>query len=451
MDKIRLNRTLTVQMLLVVCAAGVVALLVGLGGYFTGMSMVERFYFSETALQSRLSTEIDSFRSFVSENETASTDVTAMEQWNRNHPHTQLTIKGREITVRSNYYGAELVGNESGILVQYGQVASTGMEFPVNFRDGVFSVVVYESSESVLYELVKVSAIVVGTLVFLLIVLLYDQQLTRSIVTLSRQLRQVSQGDLDWQIASKRSDEIGQLALDVNTMRLSIIEKLQQEEAAWQANSDLITAISHDVRTPLTALMGYLELLDDEQIPIQERKSYLEICKAHAQRLKGLTDELFGFFLVFGKPTPELRLEEFEAEMLLEQILLEKEMELNHRGFVLQTQHDPIAGKLRVDLGHFRRVFDNLFSNVRKYADPAQPVSIGHYEQQGRLVVRISNAIRANDQRVESNKIGLQTCQKLIVTMGGSFHKQQTQSDFTVEFTLPLYPEGQASHLGGTL
>lgn len=439
MGKSNLKRTLTAQMLLVVCAAGVVALLTGLGGYFAGMSMVRRFYFSEEAAQRRLTEEITSFRVYVAQNAVASTDVTAVEQWNREHPYTQLTIKGLETTVRSNFYGAELVGNESGIVLQSGQAASAGTEFVVNFKDGVFSVVVYESSESVLFELVKVTAIVVGCLVFLLIVLVYDQQLTRSVQALSRQVRQVSQGELDHEISSRRRDELGQLALDVNTMRLSIMEKLQREEAAWQANSNLITAISHDVRTPLTALMGYLELLDDETLPLEQRQGYLEICKTHAQRLKGLTDELFGFFLVFGKPEPELRLEEFEAELLLEQILLEKEMELTHRGFSVTTRRETVSGTLRVDLGHLRRVFDNLFSNVRKYADPARPVLLRQRMEQGRLVVEVSNAIPATQQRVESNKIGLQTCQKLIVTMGGSFEKRQTEEVFTVEFSLPLY------------
>lgn len=439
MGKHDLKRTLTAQMLLVVCAAGLVALLTGLGGYFAGMSMVRRFYFSEEAAQRRLTEEITSFRVYVARNAVASTDVTAVEQWNREHPYTQLTIKGLETTVRSNSYGAELVGNESGIVLQSGQAASAGTEFVVNFKDGVFSVVVYESSESVLFELVKVTAIVVGCLVFLLIVLVYDQQLTRSVQALSRQVRQVSQGELDHEISSRRRDELGQLALDVNTMRLSIMEKLQREEAAWQANSNLITAISHDVRTPLTALMGYLELLDDETLPPEQRQGYLEICKTHAQRLKGLTDELFGFFLVFGKPEPELRLEEFEAELLLEQILLEKEMELTHRGFSVTTRREVVSGKLRVDLGHLRRVFDNLFSNVRKYADPAQPVLLCQRMEQGRLVVEVSNAIPATQQRVESNKIGLQTCRKLIVTMGGSFEKRQTEKAFTVEFSLPLY------------
>ena len=252
-------------------------------------------------------------------------------------------------------------------------------------------------------------------------------------------MRQVSRGDLQMQITPQTSDEIGQLALDVDAMRLSIIDKLQREEEAWKANSQLITAISHDVRTPLTALMGYLEIISDESLSPGERSAYLEICKNNALRLKGLTDELFGFFLVFGKPKPDQVLEEFDAVTLLEQVLLEHEMDLSQRGFRVETDTAPITGKLRVDLGHFRRIFDNLFSNVRKYADPAFPVTVACRCDREELTVTICNHIRQSTTRVESNRIGLQTCHKLVAAMGGEFNQTRTKETFTVEVLLPLY------------
>ena len=426
-------------MMAVICAAALVAVLVAVGSYIAGIAVVQRYYFSETAVSRRMTFEIESFRTYVAENDVVSTDVTAVEKWNRDHRYTQLTIKGLETTISSNYNGAELMGTETGILVQSGQVASDGAEFPVNFRDGSHSVVVYESSEAVIYQAVNLSAIVVGALIFLLIVLAYDQRVTHSIQTLSRQVRQVSQGQLDMKILSGRKDEIGQLALDVDNMRLSIIDRLQREEAAWQANSQLITAISHDVRTPLTALMGYLELLDDPQIPEKERKVYLQVCKNNAQRLKGLTDELFGFFLVFGKPDPEQNLEQFDCATLLDQILLEHEMILRQQGFDVRcVQQEIPEGKLRVDLGHIRRVFDNLFSNVSKYADREKCVGILRTVEDGRLHVIISTAIPARQERVESNKIGLRTCQKLVQSMGGEFRQTRGEDSFTAEVILPI-------------
>ena len=423
------------------CLALGLALASALGVMLLGNALVEQVYLSSELVNKRMDAQITSFRSFVQEQQLSSTDVNAVGQWNREHPKITLTIYGLTTTLSSSAEGAELVGNETGIVVRSVEKQWLSKEYPVNFRDGVFTVAVYDSSRGMVRAAVNLSALSMAALVFLATVLLYEQHITRSVQSLSRQVRQVSRGDLGMQITPQTSDEIGQLALDVDAMRLSIIDKLQREEEAWKANSQLITAISHDVRTPLTALLGYLEIVSDESLSPDERSAYLEICKNNALRLKGLTDELFGFFLVFGKPQPDQKPEEFDAGMLLEQVLLEHEMDLTQRGFHVETSTDPITGSLQVDLGHFRRIFDNLFSNVRKYADPSCPVTITCRCDREELTVTICNRIRQDANRVESNRIGLQTCHKLVAAMGGEFNQSRTKETFTVEVLLPVYTE----------
>ena len=420
----------------------VLAIVTFLGMVNVGSALVEEFYLSSDAVNKRMGQEIASFRAFVEEKQLASTDVHAVGEWNRDHRSTNLTIYGMNTTLSSSPDGAELVGNEGGIVVRSELSLQISKEYPVNFRDGVFTVAVIDASRGLVGAAVALIALGLAALVFLATVLLYDQHLTRTVQTLSRQVRQVSRGDLEMQIKPQTADEIGQLALDVDAMRLSIIDKLQREEEAWQANSQLITAISHDVRTPLTALMGYLEIISDESLSPEERSAYLEVCKNNAHRLKSLTDELFGFFLVFGKPTPDQQPEEFDAVTLLDQVLLEHVMDLTQRGFQVETStSDDLTGKLLVDLGHFRRIFDNLFSNVRKYADPACPVTISQRIDRGDLLVTISNHINQSQTRVESNRIGLQTCHKLVAAMGGEFNQSRTKETFSVEVLLPLHTE----------
>ncbi len=435
----KINRSLTLKQMAVMCVALVGAIITFALVGVVGTRLVERVYLTGESLQNRLDTAAGDFRSYVREHNIASTDVNAVGRWNREHPTLSLTIYGRGTTISSSADGADLMTNAAGIVIRSEASAQTGREYTVNFSDVVCNVAIYDTSRTVMDAAVNLSALAMAALVFLVTVLLYDQHITRSVQTLSRQVRQVSRGDLQMQIQPMTKDEIGQLALDVDAMRLSIIDKLQREEAAWQANSQLITAISHDVRTPLTALMGYLEILSDEQTGPEERAAYLEICKNNAQRLKGLTDELFGFFLVFGRPEPEKVLEEFDAVTLLDQVLLEHVLDLHQRGFQVQTPEESVIGTLKVDLGHFRRIFDNLFSNVCKYADPDKAVTITQSCENGELLVTICNYINANQTRVESNRIGLQTCNKLVAAMGGEFSQHRTRETFTVEILLPLY------------
>ena len=435
----RTFRTLTFKLLSVMCLALAMAVVTFVAVLLLGSALVEEFYLSNEAVNRRIGAEISAFRQFVEENNVASTDVNAVGRWNGEHRNISLTIYGLTTIVSSGPDGSELVGNESGIVVRSELSLHLAKEYPVNFRDGVYTVAIYDNSRGMVGAAVNLGSLALAALVFLATVLLYEQHLTRTVQTLSRQVRQVSRGDLEMQIRPQTTDEIGQLALDVDAMRLSIIDKLQREEEAWRANSQLITAISHDVRTPLTALMGYLEIVADEGLSQEERSTYLEICKNNAQRLKSLTDELFGFFLVFGKPTPDQRPELFDAVTLLDQMLLEHEMDLTQQGFQVQTDSAPIRGFLRVDLSHFRRIFDNLFSNVRKYADPARPVTITQKVEREELVVTITNYINPNQPRVESNRIGLQTCHKLVAAMDGEFSQSRTRDSFTVEVVLPLH------------
>ena len=407
---------------------------------FMGQHLVSKLWLSQIPTQNRITSQIQSFRNFADENNISSADAVSIGQWNRTHADIRLTVYGRTTIISSDAYGAEITQTDSGLSFRLDD--HEGFSFPVNFSDGTYSVHIYDHSEGRLYNIVNITSIIISAVVFLLLVLLYERHVTLSILRLSRQVRQVSRGDLQQSIQPPTRDEIGQLAEDVDAMRLSILDKLHREEAAWKANSDLITAISHDVRTPLTALMGYLDILSDTNLPPELQRSYLEICQGNATRLKDLTDELFGFFLVFGNRTPEQNLEQFDAAMLLEQLLLEAQAELTGQGFDVRLvwPEEPLRGNLEIDLNHLHRVFGNLFSNLQKYADFQKEVLIQVSVDQSLLHIGITNTILAGANRVESNKIGLKTCEKLLSSMGGSFLQRRAANTFTAEVTLPLYP-----------
>lgn len=431
--------SLTFKLMAAMIFAFVLALLTFLTGVLVGGKVVDHYFLSNSAVEERLGREIQSFRDYVSANQVSSIDVSAIGAWNQERQNLQVTVYGLATTVSSDSDGAVLISNELGLVIRAGDLTDSIREYPVHFSDGVYTVALYDSYTWLYLTAVVLGAIVLAIIVFLLAVLLYDQYITRTVQTLSRQVRQVSQGDLQMQIRPMSRDEIGQLATDVDNMRLSIIDKLRREEEAWQANTQLITAISHDVRTPLTALLGYLEVVSDEALPPEERQAYLDICKNNARRLKGLTDELFGFFLVFGKPTVDQSPEDFDAAMLIEQILMELQLNLGQKGFSVEVAHTgEICGSLRVDLTHLRRIFDNLASNVSKYADPDYPVEVEVRQDGEELTVSMENRIATGSVRVERNGIGLKTCHKLVGAMGGEFNQSRTDHTFRVEVLLPM-------------
>lgn len=434
-------RRLSLKLLAMLLLAAMAATALGLTFQVLGDYLVEQVYCSEKRQTLRLLEAINSFRTYVQEEAVSSTNVQKIGYWNQSHPYIQLTVSANGAILNSGRWGAEMVGSDGGFVIRAGNSQEENT-FPVNFTDGSYQVGIQEFSQNRLYTLVNWASLAAGGIIFLALMLLYNSQVTSSISRLAKQVRQVSQGNLTLEIRPSSKDEIGDLAEDVDTMRLSIMDKLQREEIAWRANTELITAISHDVRTPLTTLMGYLDILgENENLTPSQQQEYLSVCRQKAEKLRTLTNELFSYFLVFGKPEPTLHLEPLDAGTLLEQMLGEQTADLLERNYQVQTESLTESRPIQVDVQHLRRVFDNLFSNVLKYAEQDKPVTVSSSWIGEELHVCISNYVRASAGRVESTKIGLQTCEKLLTSMGGRFLRRQEAGRFTAEVILPAsYP-----------
>ena len=125
------------------------------------------------------------------------------------------------------------------------------------------------------------------------------------------------------------------------------------------------------------------------------------------------------------------------AQLLLEQLLGEHEAELLAEGYQVQAARLAEPGTIEVDLQYLRRVFDNLFSNIRKYADQARPVTMAARWEGQFLLVTLGNHLADHAGKVESTRIGLRTCEKLMDVMGGEFTREQTRETFTVHVRIP--------------
>ena len=110
---------------------------------------------------------------------------------------------------------------------------------------------------------------------------------------------------------------------------------------------------------------------------------------------------------------------------------------LEQKGFTLKRAVQQVSCRIRVDVSYLKRVFDNLADNICKYADPERPVTVLVTQQAGTLTICESNYILKNPGQVESNRIGLRICEKVMRQMGGTFARTQTADVFTVTLTLP--------------
>ena len=178
------------MLLLSALAAGVLYMLCSL----TGQHLVSKLWLSQAQTQTRITSHIQAFRNFADENNISSTDAVSIGRWNRAHADMRLTVYGRTTIISSDGYGTEITQTDSGLSLRLDD--HEGFSFPVNFSDGTYSVNIYDHSEGRLYNIVNITSIIISAMVFLLLVLIYERHVTLSIQRLSRQVRQVSRGDL---------------------------------------------------------------------------------------------------------------------------------------------------------------------------------------------------------------------------------------------------------------
>lgn len=436
--------------------------------------LIQSVYMSPEACEARCRSILDSFESYVEEKELDVWNGREISQWARKRGELYLMVSDEERVLidsgwqEEDYYSlADIEGSlptaegelmtkmEPGSMPQieisedafdasvytesYGY--GTGSR-PIRFRNGVFLVTVYDYSDNALYEAADAAVIVTVLVVLFGIMVLYHNSVTKRIILLSKEVESIAEGNLNDKITVRKGDEIGELADHVDMMRYAIVKEMRAEQEAWKANSDLITRMSHDIRTPLTVLVGFLELLEEGEFSEGEAyRDYLGICKKNAFQMKRLADKLFQYFLVFGHDASKVELEPADAKVLYRQLLSEHTVLLQEQGWTVRTEMQDVSGVIKVDPFHMKRLFDNLFSNVEKYGDPARLVTVRVWREGDMLLATIRNSVRCDPQQAESTNMGLKTCERIAELMGGSFMAGREQDSYEAKLSLPVCRE----------
>ena len=307
---------------------------------------------------------------------------------------------------------------------------------PIYFVDGTLFVMVVDYTEEFLAGLVFAIAIVSALLVLVVIMLVNFSNTTMRIKRLADNVKLVEGGDLEHPIKAEGNDEITALANDVNSMRNSVVDNMSKEKKAWETNAELITAMSHDVRTPLTVMLGYLDLMElQNSDPSSEE--YIAACKENAMKLKRLSDDMFSYFLVFGKNEIDLAgIPECPAD-LIGHMIAEHQLLFDENGYCVKFNGEIPKVMVKIDAVLFGRVIDNIFSNISKYADQNEPVLVSSDFDGACLKLCFENKIKADDDHAESNRIGIKTCIRIMEQLGGSFETRAENERFTVLLTIP--------------
>ena len=270
--------------------------------------LLDQIYINPAVILKREEQYIKDFQSYVTEQKLSMNDRKKIKEFTK----TDWTI------VMALYQENDIIfSSDSRFIVplpadEYGETIKDTSEasgvFNVTFTDGaVQAALVYTGYEN--YQSAGVIVTLLSGLCFAVILYLLIRKKVKYIELLGKELEILKGGDLNYQITIRGNDELAALAGEMDSMRRAIRSRQEEEELAHLANRGIVTAMSHDLRTPLTALMGYLDILSIEEDPGKKQK-YLSVCRDKACQIKSLSDKLFEYFLVYSSDQDELHADE---------------------------------------------------------------------------------------------------------------------------------------------
>lgn len=377
------------------------------------------------------------FQKFVRDNKLTIYDTDLIYEWIDKQKNFDIYCSGETEVIEKLYQQQEAYEGSivSGTLFDYGLNS-----YKIVFADATVYCypICYDNNN---YYTIKFGVVLSLTLIcFLGWFLMFIRRRIFYISQLANDMKILKSGNLNYQISLPGNDELAYLAKSIDEMRLSVIQKMENESKAIRANHELITAMSHDLRTPLTKQIGYLDIVEYGKYSGEEQlKDYIHRARNNAYQIKDISDCLFRYFLAFDMQKGEKKAEVLKGDESINQILTEQIYYLESQGYQVKTELFSQNYKIYINAQELYRIFDNMFSNIKKYAEKRCPIYVDCKLINESAIVEIKNTIRRHQKKVESTKIGHKIAEKLLEEVGGSFIIEKSHNHYLVKIIIPIY------------
>lgn len=257
-------------------------------------------------------------------------------------------------------------------------------------------------------------------------------------------------------IEVKGSDEIAQLAEDINTMSERLKENYEKEKKQEESKNELIVAVSHDLKTPLTSIIGYLELLNnDKENFTKEQQEFLHVAYEKSENLKKLIEELFEYTKLSNNYV-KLNKIPFNIAVLINQIVGEHILFLSEKNIKVKIECTKNELLCEIDMQKFIRVIENLVRNAEKYSYRNSTFTIRMWEDENNIKLSFSNEgdninkddlvkifdemyriDKSRNAEIEGSGFGLPISKKIIELHGGKLWAECNDNIISFNIDLP--------------
>lgn len=287
---------------------------------------------------------------------------------------TQVVVNILYSTVIACLIEVFLITNIDMLVTYLVETESSLASFVDIFRMGTLTTILY---------------VLFGILIFSGTFLLLQRKSLKYIEKIASAVQNIAEGDLTTQIDVEGDDEFSLMAANLNRMGEEIRVLMEKERESERTKNELITNVAHDLRTPLTSIIGYLELLSKGiPLPQEMQQKYIEIVYTKAKRLEKLIEDLFGFTKV-GKVS--MNVGKVDIVKLLGQLLEEFYPSFADKDLIYELVSNVPAQIITADGNLLARLFDNLINNAIKYGAEGKKVLVQVAAEEEIVTVSVTN------------------------------------------------------------
>ena len=412
---------------------------------YAGEQMITKIFSDSSHIEKLSEAYIQDLQDYIDETKAASNDSEKLTEWVRKQKIVSIQVYKDEIlTYDSNYPDAAVEDAEAE-----GAYYEWEYYYTAEFADGTADVFLYGFFSYPLYSYAMTAEILLAVILLVAIVILGIRRPVKYIGRLKDECEILGNGNLDYQVTVQGRDELALLAQGLDNMRMALRESNEKEAEITAANRRMITEMSHDLRTPLTSLLIYTEILGKKAAKDpRQAMEYVRKIEKKARQIKRLSDNIFEYALITEETKAELGEPQTLRELFYDP-LSEMTAYLGERGYTVELQPDTGSGserrQIRVNEEYINRIMDNIVSNIEKYADKSMPVRIEtiYTEEYGGLAFRNGISCSTEDRRKTegSTNIGLHNVEKMMKKMNGYFRVKQTENIFEITLIFPWVKE----------
>ena len=274
--------------------------------------------------------------------------------------------------------------------------------------------------------------------------------------TLQKGGEKLSQGDFSSPIDTRHLiGDFKRYGQELNSVQSGLEQAVQEQMKAERLKTELITNVSHDIKTPLTSIVNYVDLLQKEDMPSPAAREYVDVLDRQSKRLKKLTEDLVEASKA-SSGTLNVELQPTDVNVLLSQIEGEYQERLAACQLTLVVQPPAPGTMIQADSRLLSRVMDNLVSNVCKYALSGTRVYVAGDVRDGAVTISFKNVsrdelnispdelmerfVRGDTSRhTEGSGLGLSIARSLVQLQGGTFSLSIDADLFRADITFPLH------------